>query len=68
MPTQPLPVRYAAKPDAAPPQAPRRKSRPSGKTAAGDTGDSDPKTPPKKIMSASGAFFLTPGPAKPKRP
>lgn len=60
------PVRFAAAPDAVAPKAVRKKNTP-GKTAAGDPGDTDPKTPPKKIMAGSGAFFVTPAPAKPKR-
>ncbi|MEP7013391.1 MAG: hypothetical protein ABJC13_23975 [Acidobacteriota bacterium] len=60
------PVRFAAVPDVAAPKAVRTR-KPKGKTATGDPGDTDPKGPPKKIMSASGAFSTTPSPAGPKR-
>lgn len=33
----------------------------------GESSENDPKAkPPKQVASGSGAFFLTPGPAKPK--
>ncbi len=59
------PVRFAATPEVASPEAVRTR-KPKGKTAPGDPGDTDPKGPPKKIMSGSGAFSVTPLPAGPK--
>ena len=47
-------------------KAPKKPVR-SAAEATGDGTETDPKPSPKRIIAESGAFFLSPAPAKPKR-